>query len=175
MLKVHRWIWKRCAGLSAACSCTVAYKTAEHKRRCRQKPCFGIHAFFPRSFQNLLIFVGALRSHSVLQDRHFLCIYIYIYIHTHNAIMLSSSSNLKLERKHFILHWEHLAPIFLFLLFQQPQILCWYSPLHSCFWVAISARYLLTDGEYLRTTDLWRGGNVRAVLEAGNNWLQPTR
>ena len=47
--------------------------------------------------------------------------------------------------------------------------------LPSCFWVAISARYLLTDGEYLRTTDLWRGGNVRAVLEAGNNWLQPTR
>ena len=43
----------------------------------QMKPCFGIRAFLPRSFQNPLIFVGALRAHSVLQDRH-----------THNAFIL---------------------------------------------------------------------------------------
>lgn len=43
----------------------------------RMKPCFGIRAFLPLSFQNPLIFVGALRWHSVLQDRH-----------THNAYIL---------------------------------------------------------------------------------------
>ena len=53
-------------------------------------------------------------------------------------------------------------------------MLCCYSPLQSCFLVAIFARYLLTDGEYLRTTDLWRGGNVRAVLEVGKTWVQLT-
>eukprot|EP00434_Breviolum_minutum_P039385 symbB.v1.2.034974.t1/scaffold4612.1/size37459/3 len=43
---------------------------------------------------------------------------------------------------------------------------CQYTAAVNAQWAkSFGHRYLLTDGEYLRTTDLWRGGNVRAVLE----------
>ncbi|CAK9099211.1 unnamed protein product [Durusdinium trenchii] len=43
---------------------------------------------------------------------------------------------------------------------------CQYTAVVNARWAKrLDHRYVLTAGEYLRSSDLWRGGNVRAVLE----------
>lgn len=43
---------------------------------------------------------------------------------------------------------------------------CQYTAAVNAQWAKrMGHRYLLTGGEYLRSSDLWRGGNIRAVLQ----------
>eukprot|EP00747_Dinoflagellata_sp_TGD_P063823 gnl/TRDRNA2_/TRDRNA2_153622_c2_seq2.p1 gnl/TRDRNA2_/TRDRNA2_153622_c2~~gnl/TRDRNA2_/TRDRNA2_153622_c2_seq2.p1 ORF type:complete len:207 (+),score=32.21 gnl/TRDRNA2_/TRDRNA2_153622_c2_seq2:32-622(+) len=47
---------------------------------------------------------------------------------------------------------------------------CRYSAATNAAWARrLGHRYLLTPGDFLRKADLWRGGNVRAVLEVMRN------
>ncbi|CAE7226829.1 cspG, partial [Symbiodinium sp. KB8] len=64
---------------------------------------------------------------------------------------------------------RRVGPRFLVMQLATPNLwddFCQYTAALNAQWArGLGHRYVLTAGEYLERGDLWRGGNVRAVLE----------